>query len=147
MGSAFPEEAGSIEERASALADSLTSLDQEIRETLRPLENRAFIATHTAWTYLAKRYDLVEAGSIHAHPGHEPSSRELVHLMELAQARAAKKGISMEEELTATKQRIPSGRMAKPEEIAAAVAFLSSDLAGHISGQSLLIDGGETRAL
>jgi zinc transport system substrate-binding protein len=84
--SAFPEEAETIRERARALADSLASLDQEIRETLQPLENRAFIATHTAWTYLAKRYDLEEAGSIHAHPGHEPSSRELVHLMEVAQA-------------------------------------------------------------
>jgi zinc transport system substrate-binding protein len=82
---AFPDESELIQERATVLADSLTLLDGEIREILEPLENRAFIATHTAWTYLAQRYDLVEAGAIHAHPGHEPSSRELVHLMEVAQ--------------------------------------------------------------
>ena len=50
-------------------------------------------------------------------------------------------------ELAQTAARIPRGRLAMPEEIAAAAAFLASDLAGHINGVSLLIDGGETKAL
>ena len=67
--------------------------------------------------------------------------------IELATARAEKKGISVEEESAATNLRIPRGRMATPEEIADTVGFLASELAGHITGQSLIVDGGETRAL
>jgi NAD(P)-dependent dehydrogenase (short-subunit alcohol dehydrogenase family) len=39
---------------------------------------------------------------------------------------------------------IPLGRVAKPEEIAAAVAFLASDAAGFITGVLLPVDGGHT---
>ena len=47
----------------------------------RPWSRRAFIATHSAWTYFAARYGLEEAGVIHAHPGQEPSSREMANLL------------------------------------------------------------------
>ena len=67
--------------------------------------------------------------------------------IELAGVRAAKKGIDVDAEIALTNQRIPRGRMAVPEEIADTVVFLASDLAGHITGQGILIDGGETRAL
>lgn len=67
--------------------------------------------------------------------------------IELAAARAAKKGISVEEELEQTSSKIPLGRLAKPEEQAAAVAFLASELAGYITGISLLVDGGAVKAL
>jgi NAD(P)-dependent dehydrogenase (short-subunit alcohol dehydrogenase family) len=40
--------------------------------------------------------------------------------------------------------RIPLGRVGQPEDVAAAVAFLASDQARHITGASLLIDGGQT---
>lgn len=63
------------------LADSLTSLDQEIRAQLAPLTHRSFLSTHAAWSYYAARYGLEEAGVIHAHPGQDPSSRELAHLL------------------------------------------------------------------
>lgn len=67
--------------------------------------------------------------------------------IELAAARAAKKGLSVEEELEATAKNIPLGRLARPEEQAAVVAFLASELAGYITGISLLVDGGAVRAL
>jgi zinc transport system substrate-binding protein len=82
---AFPSEAQGIRERVDLLSDSLAALDAEIRAALEPLEQRAFIATHSAWTYYAARYGLVEAGVVHAHPGHEPSSQEIAHLLEAAQ--------------------------------------------------------------
>jgi NAD(P)-dependent dehydrogenase (short-subunit alcohol dehydrogenase family) len=37
---------------------------------------------------------------------------------------------------------VPMGRLGKPEEIAAAIAFLLSDDAGFITGQTLFVDGG-----
>ncbi len=38
--------------------------------------------------------------------------------------------------------RVPLKRMAEPHEIAAAVAFLISDAAAYITGQTLVVDGG-----
>ncbi len=41
-------------------------------------------------------------------------------------------------------QRIPLRRVGQPEDVAAAVAFLASDDARHLTGSMLLIDGGQT---
>lgn len=38
--------------------------------------------------------------------------------------------------------RVPAGRFAEPDDIAAAVAFLLSDQAGYITGTDLRVDGG-----
>jgi len=46
--------------------------------------------------------------------------------------------------LSQFKERIPLGRMGEPEEIANAVAFLSSSASSWITGQVLLVDGGFT---
>jgi NAD(P)-dependent dehydrogenase (short-subunit alcohol dehydrogenase family) len=39
---------------------------------------------------------------------------------------------------------IPLGRLATPDDIAHAVAFLASDLASYITGQTIVVDGGAT---
>jgi len=47
-----------------------------------------------------------------------------------------------EEQKTALLAKIPAGRLGKSQEIAALVAFLASDLAGYITGETIHINGG-----
>ena len=45
----------------------------------------------------------------------------------------------------AAEAEAPLGRAGRPEEVAAAVAYLASDEAAFVTGESLLIDGGLVR--
>jgi 3-oxoacyl-[acyl-carrier protein] reductase len=55
---------------------------------------------------------------------------------------AQRQGISAEEVAERRRDDIPAKRFGTPDEFGAACAFLCSDQAGYITGQSLLIDGG-----
>lgn len=41
-------------------------------------------------------------------------------------------------------QMVPLGRYGQPEDVAGAAVFLASDLAGYVTGESLVVDGGWT---
>jgi 3-oxoacyl-[acyl-carrier protein] reductase len=62
---------------------------------------------------------------------------------ELFKARAAKSGLTPEEEAAKITSSTPLGRMAEPEEFARAAVFLASPAASYITGVSLLVDGGQ----
>jgi 3-oxoacyl-[acyl-carrier protein] reductase len=60
----------------------------------------------------------------------------------LAEQAAAERGVSREEVLQGQDEKIPLGRMARPEEIAAVVAFLCSERASTVAGAAWSADGG-----
>jgi 3-oxoacyl-[acyl-carrier protein] reductase len=55
---------------------------------------------------------------------------------------AEQKGISVEDAAATRAATIPAKRFGQPREFGAACAFLCSAQAGYITGQNLLIDGG-----
>jgi len=52
-----------------------------------------------------------------------------------------------DEALKEKAKAIPLGRIGKPEELAALVAFLASEQAAYISGTTISVDGGASRAI
>ena len=76
-----------------------------------------------------------------------PGSFDTARIASMSEAAAAKNGTTPAEEKAKRADTIPAKRIGDPAEFGAACAFLCSDKAGFITGQSLLIDGGAFRGI
>lgn len=73
-----------------------------------------------------------------------PGATDTDRLDEILSGKADKQGKSKDAVIEEEKSHIPAGRFARPEELAAAIAFLASPAAGYINGINLPVDGGRT---
>ena len=76
-----------------------------------------------------------------------PGFTRTERVKELNEATASREGLTVEEVERRTEGQIPMRRMAEPAEFAAAAAFLASERASYITGQSIAVDGGWIRSL
>ena len=104
----------------------------------------AFVPEWRAWLRRSPRARGRSDNSEHVLPGRiltdrltrglrRPAREEGVHVDDLARAEVAKD--------------VPFGRVGEPEDMAKLVAFLCSDVAAYITGQTIAVDGGQVRGL
>ena len=76
-----------------------------------------------------------------------PGATNTVRLQGIAEAKSEKTGESVLDIFTEMAEESPMKRIAQPEEVAAAIAFLASPDASYINGINLPVDGGRTKSL
>lgn len=76
-----------------------------------------------------------------------PGFTDTERMTSLFAAASERTGTSADEIRAAWLADVPEGRMARPEETAAAIAFLASEEAAYIRGVSLAVDGGRLHSI
>ncbi|WP_251006110.1 metal ABC transporter substrate-binding protein [Carnobacterium sp. ISL-102] len=80
---ADPENQESYEANAVSYNQELEALNQEYQTTFKDAKNRTFVTQHTAFGYLAKRYDLIQVSIAGLTTEEEPSPAKLAELSEI----------------------------------------------------------------
>ncbi|WP_411375712.1 metal ABC transporter substrate-binding protein [Arthrobacter sp. MPF02] len=80
LGKADPENAAAYEANAETLSGKLTALDEDFKKGLATCETRTIVVSHEAYGYLAKKYDLKQAGISGVAPDTEPSPARLAEI-------------------------------------------------------------------
>ncbi|MPZ69764.1 MAG: zinc ABC transporter substrate-binding protein [Actinobacteria bacterium] len=83
----YPDESASFEERAADLQDRLTRLDRTFEEGLADCARREIVTSHSAFGYLADRYDLEQIAISGLSPEAEPSPGRIAEVIDLARER------------------------------------------------------------
>ncbi|MDH7602089.1 MAG: metal ABC transporter substrate-binding protein [Armatimonadota bacterium] len=84
---ADPKHAKEYRLNAERLVSDLYRLDNDISQAFRNVKSRAFVSSHPAWTYFARRYGLSEVAVIEKSPGREPSPADIRRIIELVKRR------------------------------------------------------------
>jgi 3(or 17)beta-hydroxysteroid dehydrogenase len=92
--------------------------------------------TKSVAQYCAQERLNIRCNSIH--PGNVRTPLWDKHAEELAQAR----GVAVEKIVLEGRREIPLGDFTRPDDVAAAAAFLASDDSRHVTGAKLIVDGG-----
>ncbi|BCB84378.1 metal ABC transporter substrate-binding protein [Phytohabitans suffuscus] len=80
LGQADPDHAADYTARAAALRTDLDTLDKEYAAGLKTCERREIVTSHSAFGYLADRYDLEQIGITGLTPEDEPSPQRLAEV-------------------------------------------------------------------
>jgi 3-oxoacyl-[acyl-carrier protein] reductase len=76
-----------------------------------------------------------------------PGFTDTARLEQLFKAKAEKTGKTLEQVREEAVATIPARRLGRPEETAAAIAFLATPAAAYINGTNVVVDGGRTPSL
>ena len=71
-----------------------------------------------------------------------PGPTRTQRLESIIAGRAKRSGSSVEEVEASMIGKIPTGRFASPQEIAAVIAFIASPAAAYVNGALIAVDGG-----
>jgi zinc transport system substrate-binding protein len=86
LGEVDPEDAQGFLDNAASLRASLEELDREIEASLTTCEQRDLVTSHTAFGYLAQRYDMRQVGITGLVPEEEPSPPQLAAVSDFVRA-------------------------------------------------------------